>query len=320
MSLKRKQIYILLVVFLLPVIEALSQQAPVFTQYRQTQMFTNPAYAGMREGICVNGLMRQQWAGFNDYNTGENAAPENYLVTIDSPIRFLHGGLGGAIVQDKPTYNWNDISLLLSYSYHAELTSGSLGIGIGAVLKNRNIDGTMYYPVQEDPLILSTAQGDMRFDANIGVFYQSINDYYVGFSITNILKSTFKKLADDGDGVLSTDRTFYLLAGYKYLLPSDPRFEIEPSLLIQSDLYSTQYNISGTVNYNSKFLAGLNYRFQESIGVLIGMRFKDFRIGYSYDVVTKSMGLPGSHEVSLNYCFKIKTDRSKTSYKNTRYL
>ncbi len=306
---------------LISVNELVGQQAPVFTQYRQTQMFTNPAYAGMREGICVNGLMRQQWAGFKDYETGDNASPEDYLVTLDSPIRFLHGGLGGVIIQDRPTYTWNDVSLLLSYSYHLEFTGGTLGIGVGGVLKNRNIDGSLYrYVDNDDPVILTTAQGDMRFDANLGVFYQSLSDYYVGFSVTNILKSTFKKLDQDSNGELSTDRTFYFIAGYKYIMPADPRFELEPSVLIQSDLYSTQYNVSGTVTYNSKFLAGLNYRFQESVGVMIGVRFKDFRIGYAYDVVTKTMGLPGSHEVSLNYCFKLKPDRSKTSYKNTRYL
>ena len=305
----------------MPVNELLSQQEPVFTQYRQTTMYSNPGYAGMREGICVNGIMRQQWAGFKDYETGDNASPESYLITLDSPIRFLHGGLGGAIIQDRPTYNWNDISVLLSYSYHLELASGTLGIGLGGVLKNRGIDGSAYrYVDNNDPVILQSDQSDMRFDANLGFYYQSIDDYYIGFSITNLFKSSFKKLDDAGDGHLTTDRTFYLLAGYIYVLPSDPRFELEPSLLIQSDLYSTQYNISGIVTYNNKFLGGLNYRFQESIGVMIGLRFKDFKFGYSYDIVTKSIGLPGSHEISLNYCFKIKADRSNTSYKNTRYL
>ena len=283
-------------------------------------MFTNPAFAGMREGICVNGIMRQQWAGFKDYETGENAAPEDYLITLDSPIKFLHGGLGGAIIQDKATYNWNDISLLLSYSFHTELAIGSLGIGIGGVLKNRSIDGSKYRAVDEDPIISSSEVGDMRFDANIGLFFRSINNYYIGISFTNLLKTKFVKLDPAGDGLISSDRTLYFTAGYNYILPSDPRFEIEPSVLIQSDFISTQYNISATVNYNSRFWAGFNYRLQESVGVIIGLRYKDFRLGYAYDVNTKGLSVPGSHEISLNYCFKLKTDRSKTSYKNTRYL
>ena len=284
-------------------------------------MFSNPAYAGMREGICVNGIMRQQWAGFKDYYTGDNASPENYLISIDSPIKLLHGGLGAVIIQDKATYYWNDISLLLSYSFHAELSIGTLGIGLGAVLKNRNIDGTKFRMVDPgDDILLKTAQGDMRFDANLGVFFRSINNYYVGISFTNLLKSKFVKLDPSGEGIVSTDRTLYITGGYNYVFPSDPRFEIEPSILIQSDFISTQYNISTTVNYNTRFWGGLNYRFQESIGAIVGLRFKDFRLGYAYDVNTKRLGVPGSHEVSLSYCFKIKADRSKTSYKNTRYL
>jgi len=297
------------------------QQAPVFTQYRETQMFINPAFAGMREGICVNGLMRQQWAGFKDYYNNENAAPEDYLITIDSPIKLLHGGLGAAIIQDKATYYWTDISLLLSYSFHTELAIGSLGIGVGAELKNLTIDGSKFRMVDVgDDILLTSSQGDMRFDVNLGMFFKSNSNYYVGLSFTNLLKTTFIKLDPSGNGDLSTDRTLHIIGGYNYILPSDPRFEIEPSVLIQSNFISTQYNISTTVNYNSRFLIGLNYRVQESVGIMVGMRYKDFKLGYAYDINTKGLAVPGSHEISLNYCFKIQADKSKTSYKNTRYL
>jgi len=47
---------------------------------------------------------------------------------------------------------------------------------------------------------------------------------------------------------------------------------------------------------------------------------KDFSIGYAYDVNIMGLGVPGSHEIALNYCFRLKADKSKTSYKNTRYL
>ncbi len=321
-DLKRLTTYISILLFLLVGVGLQAQQAPQFTHYRNAQASFNPAFAGMSEGICVNGIFRQQWAGMQDSKTGENAAPEDYLVTIDAPIRFLHGGLGGAIIQDKATYNWSDISLILAYSYHAELAFGTLGIGLGIDLKNRTIDGSMYRPVDEgDPLIAKSSVGDMRLDANAGIYFKSADNYYLGLSVTDLLKSTFIKIAGEGaDGQISTDRTFYVIGGYNFLLPNDQRFEIQPSFLIQSDLISTQYNLSAVVNYNAKFWGGLNYRLQESVGILIGMRFKDFGIGYSYDVNTMSYGVPGSHEINLSYCFKIKGDKSRTSYKNTRYL
>ena len=320
-NLKQHITHILTLLFLFVAVAMQAQQAPGFTHYRDAQMFFNPAFAGMREGICINGIFRQQWSGFRDSENGKNAAPEDFLVTADSPIRFLHGGFGGAIIQDKATYNWSDISLLLAYSYHAELAFGTLGIGLGINLDNRSIDGSLYRAVdQNDPVILKSAQGDMRLDANFGLYFKSADNYFAGVSVTNFLKSTFVKLDPEGNGEISTDRTYYVIGGYNFYLPGDQRFEIQPSFLIQSNLISTQYNLSALVNYNAKFWGGLNYRVQESIGVLVGMRFKDFAIGYSYDINTMSLGVPGSHEISLGYCFKIKGDKSRTSYKNTRYL
>ncbi len=319
--LKQRITHISVILLLFVAVGMQAQQAPAFTHYRDAQMFFNPAFAGMREGICINGIFRQQWSGFRDNENGKNAAPEDFLVTADSPIRFLHGGFGGAIIQDKATYNWSDISLILAYSYHAELAFGTLGIGLGINLDNRSIDGSMWKPVdQSDPIILKSAQGDMRLDANAGLYFKSADNYFVGVSVNNIMKSTFVKLDPDGNGEISTDRSFYVTGGYNFYLPGDQRFEIQPSFLIQSNLISTQYNLSAIVNYNAKFWGGLNYRVQESIGVLVGMRFKDFVIGYAYDINMMKYGVPGGHEISLGYCFKIKGDKSRTSYKNTRYL
>ncbi|MCK5337239.1 MAG: type IX secretion system membrane protein PorP/SprF, partial [Bacteroidales bacterium] len=43
-----------------------AQQEPQFTQNMFNRVFTNPAFAGIGEGICVTGLIRQQWSGFKD--------------------------------------------------------------------------------------------------------------------------------------------------------------------------------------------------------------------------------------------------------------
>jgi len=295
----------------------------VFTQHQNTIMYSNPAYAGMREGVCINGLMRQQWAGFTDME-GENVSPQTFLITADSPIKLLHGGVGLSIIQDNLVAGmWKDIGLQLSYSFHANLSIGTLGIGAGVNLINRNFDGSKYRPVQEDdPALVSGEQGDMRADANFGLFLMNPDRYYFGVSVVNLLESTYKKLDPSGeDKGVTNDRTFTLNAAYSFQL-GNPLFEIEPSLMVLSDLSSTQYNLSAIVTYSDRFWGGLNARIGdfESIGIIVGVSVKDFSIGYSYDINLMGLSLPGSHEVSLGYCFKIKGDRSKTSYKNTRYL
>lgn len=302
--------------------DAKGQQAPMFTQFQSSLMFSNPAFAGMREGICVNGIYRQQWAGFKDGN-GDVVSPQDFLLSLDSPLKVLHGGIGGSIMQDKAGQQ-SDIIVQLDYSFHLNLSFGDLGLGAGLIIDNRTLDGTKYDPAQPgDTKIPTSNESDMRLDAAVGLFLNMPDRYFFGFSVTNIMETGFPKFGPTGEGgeaITATDRTFYITGGYNFILPSNPLFELQPSIFILSDLVSTQYNITGTVTYNNKFWVGINYRFQESVDFIVGVQFKDIRIGYSYDWNTMQYGIPGSHEISLGYCFKIKGDRSKTTYKNTRYL
>jgi type IX secretion system PorP/SprF family membrane protein len=281
-------------------------------------MFANPAYAGLSEGICINGVYRQQWAGFKD-DQGDVVSPQDFLITVDSPVKFLHGGLGGSIIQDRLGQQ-SDIIVKLGYSFHLDLNIGKLGLGLGVNLINRSIDGSKFRPVKEDPILPNSEVSDLRVDGAFGIFLNQPGRYYFGISVDNFLESQFKKLDPSGEAILLTDRTFYLTGGYTFVFPKSPMFEIIPSVMVISDLASTQYNVTAVVKYNDKFWGGLNYRFEESVGFIAGVKFKQFKISYSYDLNTMRLAVPGSHEVALGYCFRIKTDKSKTSYKNTRYL
>jgi type IX secretion system PorP/SprF family membrane protein len=313
-----KYLYLSITMFI--AMSSYGQQSPAFTQYSSAYMFINAGYAGMGQGICVSALARQQWAGFKDAE-GNKVSPQDFLINADAPIKAIQGGVGGSIIQDKLGFETN-VGIRLAYSYHLQTSAGILGMGAGINLVNRSIDFTKFHPVQpNDPALLNAKAGAMIFDGNIGFFFKSNNNYYVGLSATNILESKGKNLSTSGTTIrYQTDRTFYLMAGYSLVLPNHPLFEIVPSLLIQSDVVSTQYNISAIVNYNSKFWGGVNYRFQESVGFMVGVNFQGFRFGYSYDLSTLSMGVPGSHEITLRYCFKIKVNKNKTRYKNTRFL
>jgi len=298
------------------------QQAPVFTYHTNTHAFTNPGYAGMGEGICLNGIVKQQWAGFKD-GEGNNVAPENFLITGDMPVKWLRGGVGLAIIQDKIAFE-NNIGVQLGYSYHADLASGTLGIGTAINLLNRSMDFSKLKPHSEgDPVLTSGEQSDMLFDLNLGLFWQVDDLYYIGFSATSLLQTKGKALGSTAESSASFvgDRTFYLVAGYEYPIPGKPAYEIHPSMSIMTNTVSTQINLTAQVLYNNKFWGGVNYRLQESIGLMVGVYIKDIRIGYAYDINTLGLSVvPGSHEISLGYCFKISADKAAREYRNTRYL
>ncbi len=296
------------------------QQAPVFTQYSASSMLINAGYAGMGKGICATGIARQQWVGFKDAS-GNSVAPKDLLISLDAPVPLLGGGIGLSILQDQIGFQ-NDIALQIAYSYHLTLESGILGMGAGVNFTNRTLDFTKFSPVQSnDPALLGNKQADMLTDANLGIYYQGNNHLFIGLSGTNLLENKGKNLSTSGTAVYyRTDRTLYLTAGYGFVLRNHPKYLVTPSLLIQTDLASTQYNLSTSVTYNSKIWGGINYRFQESVGFLVGVLIDGIRVGYSYDLPTLPVGLAGSHEITVSYCFKIKTEKTKTRYKNTRYL
>lgn len=306
-----------------------AQQEPQFTQNMFNNMTINPGYAGLNNGICVTGIVRQQWAGFKDMD-GNKVGPETFLLNVHSPIRILHGGIGGIIMQDKLGFEKN-ISVRLGYSYHKDISFGTLGIGAMIGFNNKYIDFSKLEPAEPDPLLeqLSGEESEMLIDFSLGVFYQVPNQYYFGISATQLLENKGSNLASRTDTTgthviyMKLDRTVYLTGGYEFVFPRNPAFVLEPSILIKTNFSVTQYDISTLLKYNDKFWGGINYRLQDAVGIIVGVAFKNFKIGYSYDITTSKLGLSrtgGSHEIMVNYCFKLQTERGRKSYKNTRFL
>ena len=53
---------------------------------------------------------------------------------------------------------------------------------------------------------------------------------------------------------------------------------------------------------------------------MAGLTIKDITVVYSYDINTMGLGVPGSHEIGLSYCFKLDLDRTPRDYRSVRYL
>jgi type IX secretion system PorP/SprF family membrane protein len=284
-------------------------------------MAFNPGYTGSNEGICVTGLVRQQWLGFKD-GDGNSPAPQDFFVTIDSPLKFLHGGLGGSIMQDK-VGPFTTIQVKLDYAYRMDLGPGTLGIGGEAMFQNTKLD---YSTFKEkiidtgDPLLQGLEkQSDLVIDASLGGYYKVPDKYYIGFSALQLLQTKQKR------NNYRLRRTYFATGGYNWPVPGYPGFEIQPHALIMFDGAAIQENLDAIVMYNKKIWGGLGFRYQDgvaSIPVIIGFAIRNFHIGISYDIGTSGTGLNrnGSIEALINYCFKIETEKFRKSYKNTRFL
>lgn len=312
---------ILLVLVIVMITEGLhAQQAPMFTNYSNSYAMTNPGFYGLSEGVNLMSIYRDQYTGFNDYATGTRVSPRTFLISADLPVPAARGGFGLSVVSDKIGME-NNIGVNLGYSYHLDLGAGTMGIGLALNLNNRTVDFTQAISLIDDPSIPSGKQADMLLDANLGVFFTIPETFYAAASVTSLFETKGKVLSGNATSSASFvgDRTFYLVAGYEYQFVNSI-FKINPSLCLMSDIANTQFNIGVKGWFNNKFWVGLNYRFQESVAVMAGFSIKGLLLSYAYDINTMDLGLKGSHEVSLSYCFKLNLDKTPRIYRSARFL
>jgi type IX secretion system PorP/SprF family membrane protein len=292
-----------------------AQQPSILSQYMFVPMIYNPAYAGSSGGICAQGLFREQYIGFKD-SEGNSVAPQTFFVTIDSPIKKLHGAVGGSVSQDKIGF-FSNIGVNLGYAFRMDLGAGEFSVGAQLLLENIKNDFSKYVFIEpeEGDNQTSGSQSDLLIDFALGVWYQVPDKYYIGFSAGPILQST------GSNSWYTLKRTYFLNGGYTFTLPGNPKWEIQPNVMFQ---YSGAFqgNLTGIVTYNKKFWGGVGYRYQDAVILLAGANIKGFKVGLSYDINTSVLTNynSGSVEVMLGYCFKIDTDKFRKRYKNTRFL
>jgi type IX secretion system PorP/SprF family membrane protein len=279
----------------------------------------NAGYAGASKGISATGLMRQQWMGFKDAE-GNKIAPTTTYITIDSPLKFIHGGLSATLMQDNIGFQRIN-QLSVGYAYRFNWGDGDFGAGLKINLINPKIDFAKfvaYNDPQSDPVLAEKTgeESDIMFDGSLGVFYQVPDKYYAGLSVENLMQTMGKKT------YYTLKRTIYATGGYFWPIPGSPTFELQPSAWIGTDFATYQISISALLEYNKKFYGGLAYRYQDAVSILAGVNIKGLRIGASYDLVTSKLFNynSGSIEILLSYCFKIETEKLRRSYRNTRFL
>jgi len=297
---------------------AIAQQDPQFTFNKMTQLSVNPGFAG-NEGV-INGLIlnRYQWVGIQ-------GAPKTLLFSVDATNELLgfESGVGLNVMSDEIGFQKN-IAVTLDYAYRRKTKFGNLGIGTSLGFYNIAFNGTWFTPEGDgwtvfgsDDAVVKGDVSQMAFDLGLGIYLKS-NDYYIGASVTHLNQASIV-FADVASTYLA--RHYYVSGGYNISM-TDPLFEIQPSVLFKTDMVSYQADITVDLVYKKRYSAGLNYRIQDAVGILLGFEMLNgLKIGYAYDIMTSALGGygDGSHEIYLGYSFDLGKNRSK-KYKSVRFL
>lgn len=285
------------------------QQDPQFSQNMFNKLYTNPAYAGSSEGICGTLLYRNQWTGFD-------GAPQTGLFSLDTPVNFLHGGLGLTILAADELGFENTFAVKLAYAFRFNIGQGNLALGVDAGFLQKSIDGDFQANDPDDPIIpASSVSGSVLPDLGGGIYYNS-DKLYLGASMSHILESEI----DYGDFTTQMARHYYFMGGYR--IEFTPALSLTPSFHIKNVADQTQVDINANLQFNNRFWIGGSYRLEDAIVLMAGLNITpNLRLGYSYDLTTSDLKdySNGTHEIMLGYCYKIKK-KITPIIRNVRFL
>jgi len=301
-----------------------------FTQFNLAPLSYNPAMTGGFYGsVRAGGIYRDQWG--SAYNT-----PSFFL---DSPI--LKGfrkqdwiGVGINIFQDQGESEYLPFSstgtskrgtistggLLGSAAYHFALDKARktvIALGIQGGTLSKKIGGEFEF---EDALLNGGGSQEQLPDENSPKSYLDISAgltltgktdgesfYRIGLSAMHVNKPRAAVLGGGGSSKLP----MRIIGIATYHMDLNEDFLVIPSILFSTLGPANEIIAQGMLGYKMPaedlvLKGGLGYRLRDAIQVLIGVDYKDFRVGASYDLTASSLSTPNNaFELGVTYIAKI---------------
>ena len=291
----KKFLYITVIVLLITNMQA--QQLPQYTQYMLNDLAINPAVAGKDNFADVRSNNRYQWVGMTD-------APRTYMLTLHSPLKNRHMGLGTHIYTDivGPTRR---VGISLAYAYHIKIAEKTrISLGLNAGIQQWGIDGhKLHLHDAGDDNLLTQYQTRVVPDFGAGIYVHN-EKWYLGFSAPQLYQSPIKLYPNGDDkGTLATH--FMLNGAYKFNINDD--FKVEPSFLAKyASPAPIKVDVGARVIYQEQVWLGVGYRHNDAVTALVGFMYKNYlMIGYSYDFTTTNLKKysSGTHELMLGLRF-----------------
>jgi type IX secretion system PorP/SprF family membrane protein len=273
-----------------------AQQEAQFTQYMYNTVVINPAYAGTRNVLSINGIHRAQWIGLE-------GAPKTQTLSIHSPMGERIG-MGINILQDEigpSTETYTNVDFSYTLPIDGKGTNFSFGMKAGFYSLNVDFNKLLIYNPTD-----ATIQNNniSRTSPTIGVGgYLYSDKWYIGLSTPNILKTDH--YTNSSISKASQEAHTYLIAGVVFDINPDLKFK--PATLFKMVKGAPlSMDISANFLINKRFTLGTSYRLDAAVGALAGFQVSDqLMLGYAYDYDTNDIRgyATGSHEFFVRFEF-----------------
>lgn len=283
------------------------QQDAQFSQYMLNPIYYNPASAGLDGTTNASLMHRTQWLGYNSDFDGSGGAPSSQLLSFSTPLKLksLPLGLGFNFIHDKLGQTKN-LSIGFAIAYHKELKRGRLSFAIKPGLVSQTIDFSQFrFNNPDDPFNVGSKESQVAPDLATGMYY-STNKYTIGIGVNHLLTPSFDFGLSQTDAPFENklEQTFNISGQYNYEIVR--KVILSPSILVKTDFKNYSFDLSAIATYDDGIWAGLSYRKQESMVLLMGYSFlrdNTMKVGYAFDYVVdeQSAKQPTSHEFFVRY-------------------
>lgn len=316
---------------------AMAQGDAMLTHYWMVPTYYNPAAAGDTDNIRLRGGARMQWVGID-------GAPRTFVAAADTPFKLLGKKFGtGIVVQQESMGLFRNLTVNAQIGYKFKVLKGELTGALQVGFFNEQFKGSEVYIPDDDDFhestddaIPSTDVAGNALDLGLGLFYIH-RRFKAGLSLLHANNPTVTFTSENGTGSGSTGgttgetakkyqftakRTLYFTAEGNIPI-KNTLFEVIPSLLVRSDFTFTDVAVTGRVRYNKLFSAGLGYRHDDAISIMLGAELKGIFIGYSYDyhISDISRASSGSHEIFAGYNLKLDfSEKNRNKHKSIRIM
>jgi type IX secretion system PorP/SprF family membrane protein len=279
-----------------------AQQIPLYDQYYINPFIYNPSLAGASGGSNLYLIRRNQ---FQDLP----GAPVTNAATFDTPLIKDKVGIGFSFSNDQLGLTTRN-EFLAAVSYRARFSENqSVFFGLsGGVLDNQfDFSKIQAQTPDESTLYAQTARRSSP-TANFGVTYQ-FKKLELGLAVPQLLaqKITYTNV-DDARTYYSLNRHY--MGTLKYTFTVNAAKEITAFPLVMVRMSETgkapiEVDYNAVVKWNNVGWAAISYKQSASLGFNLGLMFKNFSLGYVYEVPMGDIkGYSGSgSEILVGYNF-----------------
>lgn len=307
-----------------------AQTEPVLTNYFRVPSFFNPAAAGDTDFIRLRAGSRMQWLGID-------GAPRDFIVAADTPFRLFGQRFGtGAVMLQETIGLYSTLNVSAQLAYRRKI--GKKGLTLSGAVQvgylTQSFKGSEVFIPDDDDFHESTDEAIPTSDVTgssvdlAAGLWVTHPKFYAGLSCSHLTAPVIKMKREGSENTeeqnyeFQFSRTLYFMAGSNIPI-KNTLFEIQPSMLLRADRDRVTGQLTARVRYNRFLWAGVAWRHDDAVALLLGAEFSNIFIGYSYDRVVADVSRRGrgSHEVWGGY--KVKLDfgpRNRYGHKSIRIM